>query len=336
MGIRHQNLPQHAAPSQGIVRGARGLLLAAALAAGLAAGAVAAPQPQTVFRSIDTPCDLNAPFFDHPIAYHPFHVTATTAWGLSAAGNNFNGTPTGIQLQLGAVTASVPSSAELWAEVQAGPHPYAFTDLPAHHRAAHVAAIARNAGVAVTLLEIAFSTPVQGTAFIGAGLSDHAGYSGSRPSQRFSLDGGSGIDVVGVPTTSIANPVYRSFGVLSATPFSRVGLYLPVGSDNDNAALASIMVACAAAPVPEPQALLLGLAGLPVLPWRRRRLRDGRTRPGPGRRLAAPHAQAARRCAPASAARITPASVATAASMAAGATVTKLSRSRLAAASAPA
>jgi hypothetical protein len=274
MDIGHRQAPGRAAPSR---RTTPFWLLAVALAGGLAAGSAAADE-QTVYRSVETPYDPGAIFHTYSTAYFQFQTEASSTWGLVVAGNNFNGTPTGsfqhtagITLPLGdgTVSATLTSSANMWARVQAGPDGLTFVDAPANTRYVHVAAL--GASVDVSLLEIEFSAPVQGFAFIGAGISDYggSGFAGW-PSQRIRLGGGPAIDVVGVNPNTIYAPLQLSFGVLSPTPFSQVSLVLPAGSANDNAGLASILVAYAAAPIPEPHALLLGVLGMPLLLWRRR------------------------------------------------------------------
>ena len=111
-----------------------------------------------------------------------------------------------------------------------------------------------------------FSRPVQGFAFIGAGISDYAGYpAGNWPSQRIQLDNGPMFDVVANPST-VSNPSRMSFGVLAAQAFTSVRLVLPAGSDNDNAALTSLLVAYSPlAAVPEPESWALWATGLAVL-----------------------------------------------------------------------
>jgi hypothetical protein len=259
-----------------IQRAARCLALAGALALAVSAAHAAAPATDVVYRSMQSPYPSTTPFDNSSVAWHNFFANATDTYGFSAHSVNMGTAPLG-SFQGGGqtltmpvfnsdITLSISSNATMWARLETGNQPYAFTDVGSNTRSLHVAALGQ-AAQDVTLLTINFSRPVQGFAFLGAGISDYAGYSGSWPSQRIQLDNGPMYDLVANPMT-VSNPSRMSFGVLAAQPFSSLRLILPAGSDNDNAALTSLLVAYSpapTAPVPEPGTWALLAAGLAVV-----------------------------------------------------------------------
>lgn len=258
---------------------------AVALAAALAlltphAHAATAPASDQVYRSIETPYPAPGPFHTDTTAWVQFNTVASLDYGLTVNGVNLAAAPLGsfqgmaagvtVPTYNAALNVTLRSSADMWARTQDGADQIAFSDYPANsafYRYVHVAALGQATNV--TLLTLTFSRPVQGFAFVGAGISDAGGSPQTDyPSQRIQLDDRPMIDVLGVNPNTVYNPLKLSFGVIAAEAFSSVRLVLPGGSQNDNAALSNLLVAydpAAVVPVPEPATLALWLAGLGAL-----------------------------------------------------------------------
>jgi hypothetical protein len=270
----------HPTPSIG-ARSARRLWATAAIAAAsasLTVAASAAPLVDTVYRSIETPYPAPGPFHPATTAYFQFRTAAELDRGLTLGNGNlwdqalgsFGGS-TGLSLSFGSVvTATLRSSASLWADVANTVNPIAFVEWSAGtNKYVHVAD-GGSASQDRVMFELQFSHAITGFGFIGAGISDYFGHTGpAAPSQRIQLDERAPIDVVAQDPYTIQNPVHLSFGVIAATPFSSVRLILPAGSLADNAALTNLTIAydptTLTAVVPEPGAWALMLAGAAVL-----------------------------------------------------------------------
>ena len=188
-------------------------VLAASLSALCLASAQAATAPASdlVYRSIETPYPAPGPFHTNATALLQFGTVASLDHGLQVGAATFSTGQIGsFQHQAGGITVSfgatgvqgmLTSSANLFAKVQAGVDPIAFTDVPTSFRYVHVASYGSSQDT--TLLTLSFSQPVQDFAFLGAGISDDAGTNlGNGPSQRIQLDSRPMMDVVGVPTST--------------------------------------------------------------------------------------------------------------------------------------
>ena len=260
------------------------LLWLAALPAALLLAAcpvqAAAPASDQVWRSMQSPYPSFTQFDNSSTAWHSFYANATSTYGFSAYTVNLTALPLGsFQGSSGGLTApvynsnvtvNISSNAEQYARLQAGNDPNAFTDTGSGFRYLHVAAYGQ-ASQDATLLTLNFNRPVQGIAFLGANISNYAGFPpGNWPSQSIQLDNRPTIDVLGVDPGTVVSQSRLSFGVLAAQSFSTVRLLLPAGSANDNAALGALLVAfdpnaVAPPPVPEPGTWALMAAGLAVL-----------------------------------------------------------------------
>lgn len=250
---------------------------AALLLAAAPLQAATAPASDLVYRSIETPYPAPGPFHTNTTALLQFTTVADLDHGLSVRAVNLAAAPLGSFLDQASglvlsvfntdLTVTLRSMGIRDADIEAGANNLAFTDVNGSFRSVHVNAF--GAAQDVTLLTLNFSRPVQGFAFLGAGMSDYGpSNQPGGPSQRIQLDDRPMIDVIGVPTNTVVNPLQLSFGVIAAQAFSQVRLVLPGNSANDNAALANLTIAFdpqAVVPVPEPATWALWAAGLLAL-----------------------------------------------------------------------